>query len=192
TTLRLKLESLKSTITDTTLSSSVDELQEIVKQLDSDVDFLAWQLRPMALDDLGLAAALGNYVKQWAEHFDVDAEFRAGDFKGDRLLPQVETNLYRIVQEALTNCAKHAKCSRAEILLERTDQHVVLIIEDNGVGFDTDAVPQHDSRWGLLGMRERGKLLSGTVEVESSPNQGTTIYVRIPLMNKTDEGSEDE
>ena len=192
TTLRLKLESLKSTITDTTLSSSVDELQEIVKQLDSDVDFLAWQLRPMALDDLGLAAALGNYVKQWAEHFDVDAEFRAGDFKGDRLLPQVETNLYRIVQEALTNCAKHAKCSRAEILLERTDQHVVLIIEDNGVGFDPDAVPQHDSRWGLLGMRERGKLLSGTVEVESSPNQGTTIYVRVPLMNKTDEGSDDE
>lgn len=181
TALRLKLESLKAhSESRMELRGVLDELDVIVKQLDSDVDFLAWQLRPVALDDLGLAAALSNYVKQWSDHFGIAAEFHTADL-GQRFDPRIETNLYRIAQEALNNCAKHSQCSRAEILLERRDHNVVLIVEDDGIGFSQGTVREGAGQWGLLGMRERATLLDGTIEIESAPKAGTTIYVRVPL-----------
>ncbi len=181
TALRMKLESLKpQTENRSQLNSALEELEVIVKQLDADVDFLAWQLRPVALDDLGLSAALSNYVKQWSEHFGIPAEFHAADL-GQRFDPRIETNLYRIAQEALNNCAKHSQCLRAEILLERRDHHLVLIIEDDGVGFSPTTVQEGDGQWGLLGMRERAALLDGAIEIESAPESGTTIYIRVPL-----------
>ncbi len=183
TALSLKLESLKVEAENSKqLSATVDGLQQIVGQLDLDVDFLAWQLRPLALDDLGLSAALSNYVKQWSEHFGIPAEFQATSL-GQRFDPRIETNLYRIAQEALNNCAKHSQCTHAEILLERRDHQVVLIVEDDGVGFDPATVHKGDGQWGLLGMRERTALLDGSIEIESGPPKvGTTIYVRVPLV----------
>jgi signal transduction histidine kinase len=181
TALRIKLETISPQIEDQKVKESIDELQAIVKQLDADVDFLAWQLRPIILDDLGLAPALANYVKQWSEHFGIAGEFRPANFKDVRFSTEIETNLYRIVQEALNNCAKHARCSRAQVLLERKDHHAVLIVEDDGVGFEPESVKHGDGRWGLLGMRERTSLLRGAIEIESAPNKGTTIFVRVPL-----------
>jgi signal transduction histidine kinase len=188
TALRMKLESLKIyTKNNHQLNASLEEFEVIVRQLDSDVDFLAWQLRPVALDDLGLAAALSNYVKQWSEHFNITAEFHGADM-GQRFDPRIETNLYRIAQEALNNCAKHSQCSRAEILLERRNHHLVLIIEDNGVGFDPAMKTYGDGQWGLLGMRERAALLDGNIEIESAPNAGTTIYIQLPLTGGGERG----
>jgi two-component system CheB/CheR fusion protein len=183
TALSLKLESLKGEAENRKqLGSMVEGLQKIVGQLDLDVDFLAWQLRPVALDDLGLPAALSNYVKQWSEHFGIPAEFQATNL-GQRFDPRIETNLYRIAQEALNNCAKHSQCKHAEILLERRDHNVVLIIDDDGVGFNPATVEEGDGQWGLLGMRERTALLNGSIEIESGPPKvGTTIYVRVPLV----------
>ncbi|HEY2975674.1 MAG TPA: chemotaxis protein CheB [Pyrinomonadaceae bacterium] len=182
TALKMKLESLKVHAEGRKqLNAGLDELQGIVKQLDSDVDFLAWQLRPVALDDLGLPAALSNYVKQWSEHFGIAAEFHTANL-GQRFDPRIETNLYRIAQEALNNCAKHSQCSHAEILLERRDRHIVLIVEDDGVGFAPGNAQEGDGQWGLLGMRERASLLDGTIEIESAPQAGTTIYIRVPLI----------
>ena len=181
TALRLKLELLKSHAEKPSVKDAVKELERIVKQLDSDVDFLAWQMRPVALDDLGLPDALSNYVKQWSEHFGVEAEFRAGDFENVRLGPRTITNLYRIAQEALNNCVKHSKCTHASVLLEHRDGNAVLIIEDNGIGFNPDERPDGNGHWGLLGMRERAALLGGTIEIESGPNKGTTVFVRIPV-----------
>jgi signal transduction histidine kinase len=120
-------------------------------------------------------------VKQWSERFAIKAEFRAGDFKEVKFDPHVSTNLYRIAQEALNNCAKHSQCSRASVLLEHRDGHAVLIIEDDGIGFNLQAQSQSDGQWGLLGMHERAALLGGNVEIESGPNKGTTIFVRVPL-----------
>ncbi len=134
------------------------------------------------VDDLGLSAALGNYIKQWSEHFDRTAEFRSGEGTNERFPPPVETNLYRIVQEALNNCAKHSQCTRAEVLLERRDHHLVLIVADDGIGFDPDNVHHEGRRWGLLGMRERAALMNGTIEVESAPDKGTTIFVKVPIL----------
>ncbi len=182
TALKMKLESLRvKSDNRRQLTDSLDDLQGIVKQLDLDVDFLAWQLRPVALDDIGLKAALSNYVKQWSEHFGIPAEFHAADLS-QRFDPRIETNLYRIAQEALNNCAKHSQCSRAEILLEHRDHQIVLIVEDDGVGFDPSAKGERDGQWGLLGMHERVTLVDGTIEIESAPREGTTIYVRVPLI----------
>jgi two-component system CheB/CheR fusion protein len=182
TALKMKLESLKIQAANRVqLSGAIDDLQGIVKQLDLDVEFLAWQLRPLALDDLGLPAALSNYVKQWSEHFGIPAEFHSGELSR-RFKPKIETNLYRIAQEALNNCAKHSNCSRADVLLECRGENLVLIVEDDGIGFNPPAGHEGDRHWGLIGMRERSALLEGTIEIESTRGAGTTIYVRVPLM----------
>ncbi len=185
TTLRMRIETLKDPKART--PATPDELQEIVKRLDADVDFLAWELRPIALDELGLESALSNYATTWSKHFDAKAEFHARGLDDRRLPPEVESNLYRIAQEALNNCAKHAKCTRADIILERRDHHVILIIEDNGVGFNVPAEIKSSSNMGLISMRERAALIGGTFDIESTPNEGTTIFVRVHIKDGTDE-----
>ena len=185
TTLRMRIESMKDP--DARSPATPDELQEIVKQLDADVDFLAWELRPIALDDLGLDTALSNYATQWSEHFDAKAEFHARGLGEQRLPPEVESNLYRIAQEALNNCAKHAKCNRASIILERRDDHVTLIIEDDGEGFEVPSELESHSNMGLMNMRERTALISGTFDIESTPTKGTTIFVRVHIPGGTNE-----
>ena len=177
TTLRMRIESMKDPKARS--PATPDELQEIVRQLDADVDFLAWELRPIALDELGLDTALSNYATQWSEHFDAKAEFHSRGLGDQRLPPEVESNLYRIAQEALNNCAKHAKCTRASIILERRDHHVLLIIEDNGTGFDVPSEIKSNSNMGLMSMRERAALIGGTFDIESTPTKGTTIFVRV-------------
>ena len=185
TTLRMRIESMKDP--NARSPATPDELQEIVKRLDDDVDFLAWELRPIALDELGLEAALSNYATQWSEHFDAKAEFHARGLGEQRLPPEVESNLYRIAQEALNNCAKHSKCTRASIILERRDHHVILIIEDNGAGFEVPSELESHSNMGLMSMRERTALMGGTFDIESTPTKGTTIFVRVPIPGSPDE-----
>lgn len=181
TSLRLKIDSMKAT---GKISSTISDLQAIVKRLDDDVDFLAWELRPVALDELGLEAALSSYAQQWSGHFKIPVNFH-GNLGPNRLAPEVESNLYRLAQEALNNCAKHSKCKQADIILERREHHVVLIIEDDGIGFDTSTVDT-ERRLGLVGMRERAALVSGRFEIESTAGKGTTVLVRVPF--QTDEG----
>jgi signal transduction histidine kinase len=188
TALRLKLASLKGqSPKGEKLHAQVDELLAITGQLDTDVDFLAWELRPVALDDLGLAAALSNYVTQWAEHFSIAAQFHVTGLKGRRLSTEIENNLYRIAQEALNNVAKHAKASRVEVLLEHRDHHAVLIIEDNGLGFDVANESGSDETMGITSMRERATLIGGTLEIESMAGKGTSVFVRIQLSNGVEE-----
>src|SRR4029450_11462220 len=100
------------------------------------VDQLVWPLRPTALDDLGLRAALTNYVQDWSPRLNVAAELHTSGLLDDRLPSEVESALYRIAQEALNNVAKHARASHVEVILERRPDHVLLVVEDDGVGFD--------------------------------------------------------
>lgn len=182
TALRLKLEALKTQCARyEELCEPIEQTQRAAASLDGDIDFLAWELRPAALDDLGLAAALRNFVKEWSKHYDIPADFHSTGMDKERPSPEVEINLYRIAQEALNNTYKHAQASRVDVLLERRDQSVVLIIEDHGVGFDPNEREQTDKGLGLLGMGERAALVGGTLEIESAPNQGTTVFARVPL-----------
>jgi PAS domain S-box-containing protein len=182
TALRLNLETLKDRCVGyEELCEPIAQTQAIAARLDADVDFLAWELRPASLDDLGLAAALANFVKDWSKHFQIQAEYHTSGMDEDRPSPETEITLYRIAQEALNNTYKHAQAGLVDVLLERRDGHVVLIVEDDGGGFDPDEIAESQQGLGLLGMRERAALVGGTLEIESSPNEGTTIFARVPI-----------
>lgn len=183
TALRLKIASLVEVSAEyPDFQARVARLQEIGEKLDSEVSFLAWELRPTALDDLGLIDAVRTFVSEWSRHHDIVAEFHSGGLTIGRLNHDIETHLYRITQEALNNIAKHAQASVVTVMLEKRDHEVVLIVEDDGVGFDTNAQSSQDSEGGLglIGMNERAALAGGSLEIESSPKKGTTIFVRVP------------
>ena len=118
------------------LSEQIEALEDVAQQLDRDVDHLVWELRPTALDDLGLRAALANYIQDWSMRVSVPAELHTTGLTTERLASEIETTLYRIAQEALNNIAKHARARHVEIILERRADQVSLIVEDDGVGFD--------------------------------------------------------
>jgi signal transduction histidine kinase len=144
---------------------------------------MAWEIRPTALDDLGLPKAIAQYLEEWAERSDlrIDQEIRIGDH---RLPPPIETTLFRVVQEAIANVVKHAGADRVAVILDTDGKEVRLIIEDNGRGFPVgqgDSAVPGTHHLGLLGIRERLALVKGTLEVESLPGQGTTLYVRVPV-----------
>lgn len=181
TALRLKLENVRKLCEEEEICGKIDEIQLLARQVDADLDFLAWELHPAALDDFGLIAALGNYVNEWSRHSGVTIEFHTSGLKRRaRLLPEVETNLYRITQEALNNTHKHAKAKRADVLLEKRDGSVILIIEDDGSGFKVKDKKNRSKGLGLIGMQERAALVGGTLEIESAPEKGTTIFARVP------------
>ena len=158
--------------------SDLQKARSIVQEMDKQLDFIAWELRPAALDDLGLGVALSRYVQSWSTHHGVRAEFRAVGLDGERLGPATETTFYRIAQEALNNVAKHAAASRVDVIVERRDGAAVLVIEDDGVGFNPAEKDETASGMGLIGMRERASLIGASLLVESSPGEGTTIFVR--------------
>ncbi len=144
---------------------------------------LSIDLRPSALDDLGLLPALRWYVKEYQKKCAIEVEFQATGLK-QRLPAEMETALYRIVQECLTNTAKHANAHRVTILLREDAERVFGRIVDDGRGFDYEALlktPGQELGLGLAGMHERAVLLDGTLDVHSVPGQGTTIEVNIPL-----------
>jgi PAS domain S-box-containing protein len=157
----------------------IESLELIAQQLDRDVDHLVWELRPTALDDLGLRAALANYVQSWSTRVGISATLHTSGLMDDRLPSEAETALYRIAQEALTNVAKHARAENVGVILERRADHVLLIVEDDGVGFDPGTAESPGQGFGLVGMQERAGLIGATLEIESSAGRGTTVFVRM-------------
>jgi len=164
------------------------QLQNIANDLARDVHSLALDLRPTSLDDLGLEIALSNYVEAWSSRWQIPSDFHSNGFTEQRLASHLETTIYRITQEALTNVVRHASARTVSLILERTDDRVVVIIEDDGCGFEVEAVmknPARDQRLGLLGMEERVALVGGSLTIESTPGMGTSVYVRIPISLQT-------
>lgn len=141
-------------------------------------------LRPSQLDDLGLVAALRWYVQEYQRRHNIAVTFTV---RGEqvRLPTDYETVIFRIIQEALTNIAKHAQATQAILTLETHPGRVCITVQDNGRGFDTSILPDHNdprSGWGLLGIRERSLLLGGHCEIQSTQGKGTAIHVEIPLL----------
>jgi signal transduction histidine kinase len=144
---------------------------------------LARDLRPSTLDDLGLVAALGRYVSDYGAKHNLETDFQAASFGGTRLRPEVEIALYRITQEALTNVSRHAAATSVSVVLERRNGAAILVVEDDGVGFDSEQISTSPPapRLGLLGMEERAALAGGLLTIESKPSKGTAIFVQVPL-----------
>ena len=181
TALRLQLEAAGKMCEDNEeMCGKIRESQQIAKRLDTGIDFLAWELRPAALDDLGLYAALIKYVREWSHYSGIMPELLESNLKKKRFSHEIEINLYRIVQESLNNVYKHAEATRVEIVLDKRGDLIVLIIEDDGIGFNTEDKENREKGIGLIGMKERAAMIGGNLEIESAPGKGTTIFARVP------------
>ncbi|WP_051913536.1 sensor histidine kinase [Thermus caliditerrae] len=154
---------------------AVPTLQELVRSAIQDVRHLSRSLRPSALDTLGLEAALKRMAEEFQERTGIRVNLLCR-LKG-RLPETHETTLYRVVQEALTNVARHAKAKQVSVVLQQEGDGIHLVVEDDGQGFP----PQVQPGLGILGMRERIELLGGRFQMESLQGLGTTVYARIPL-----------
>ena len=161
-----------------TVNGRVAELMQRTDAVIDGLHRLAKDLRPASLDHLGLEAALKQFARSAASDFGLPVRYKSRNFKERRLPSAVETALYRVVQEAVANVAQHARASRIDVLLEHRDERVMVMIEDDGVGFDPRLVDA-GLHFGLLGIRERAEALDGTLTVESSPGVGTTIVVEV-------------
>jgi two-component system sensor histidine kinase UhpB len=163
----------------------IAETRRLAHQTLRAVRNLSIDLRPSALDDLGLLPALRWYVKEYQQKTSLEVEFHATGFKDrERLSPEMETALYRIVQESLTNIAKHAQAHKVTITLHEETDFVDATIADDGRGFRIEEIrntADQDRGLGLVGMQERALLLDGTVDIDSKPGQGTLVQVHIPL-----------
>jgi signal transduction histidine kinase len=162
----------------------LERLQKTAEEVGRAVHDLALRLRPTALDDLGLHAALQSGVEEWARRAGVEADFHSAGLEEQRLPDEVETVLYRVVLEALHNILKHAGARHVSVLIERRNGQALAIVEDDGAGFDAEGMLTRPppGRLGLLGMRERMALVGGSLEVESTPASGTTMFARVPLL----------
>jgi len=164
------------------LHTRLVDLRGVASATLENVRRLALELRPSVLDDLGLAAALRRYAADYTARFRIPVETQIIGLDDCRLAPEVETALYRIIQEALTNVARHARATHVSVLLERRDGQLTAIVEDNGCGFDAEQALRAgalENRLGLYGMRERAELIGGTLTIESQIGCGTTVYVRM-------------
>jgi PAS domain S-box-containing protein len=190
TALQLGLERHQQHCTSDT-NGDLSHVLELTRNINSEIDFLAWELRPAVLDDLGLGAALPKYLREWSRHYGVTAEFRGAEFQRGDLTTDAEIAFYRIAQEALNNVAKHAHANKVAVVLERRDNQVRLTIDDDGVGFAVDDPAIEQSGIGLSGMRERAELIDASLDIESSSGNGCAIYLtwEVPAANETAEST---
>ncbi len=183
TSLLISLKVLEETISSEEARRQVEETRSLVHQTLRAIRNLSIDLRPSALDDLGLIPALRWYIKEYQQKCKIDVEFFAHTFK-ERLSPEVETTIYRIVQEALTNTAKYAQATKVSVRVLEEEQSVRATVSDNGKGFDAQTLlkrPWQERGLGLAGMHERASLLNGSLLINTEPGRGTTIEVTIPL-----------
>jgi signal transduction histidine kinase len=158
------------------------DLKAMTSAMSRDVHQLSWELRPTALDDLGLEAAITNYLEKWRGKFDLNVDFFS-NLRGKRLCQPVEITLYRVLQEAMTNVVKHARAERISVVLEADTGEVRLVVEDDGTGFaqgNANEPGTPTGGFGLLGIRERLALVGGSLIIEPAADHGTALFCRIP------------
>jgi signal transduction histidine kinase len=178
TSILLGLKPLEEALADHPARAALGELREHVVSALQDVRRLAVELRPAVLDDFGLVPALERLIDAFAERSEVRVDFHSA--LGELRLPaEIETTLYRVVQESLTNILKHANARHISLSLARRESTVAAVIEDDGDGFDPRSIREEGV--GLLGMRERLFFVDGRLEIESRPGAGTTIVAEVPV-----------
>lgn len=155
------------------------ELKRTANMLQENLHRLAVNLRPASLDHLGLVTTLQQYIQEFSRQYNLYVDFETVGMRNVRLPIEIETALFRIVQEALTNVVLHAHAKRVDVLVSLTDKGVSAIVEDDGVGF-IPASTMTEEQIGLFGMRERIEMLGGALTIESSPGKGTTVKAEAP------------
>jgi signal transduction histidine kinase len=168
------------------ISRKIARTQQLVEKSVDLVHQFARELRPTALDDLGLIPALHAFMKEFTKRTGIHIHFTtftSGRIK--QLDNATRTVIYRVAQEALTNVARHAHASRVEARIQKLPRAVGLTIQDNGKSFQVARVldAKKNKRLGLLGMRERVEMVGGSLRIESAPGKGTSIRAEIPFTN---------
>jgi|GEM_PF-3091788 len=189
-TVKLNLQLLKKNLPEkeTDLQQKFTDLITLVDDTVAQVRSKAAFMRPASLYDLGLLAVLENMVNELSQNTGLSAQVKSsGNF--DQLPPEVETSLYRCIQEAFTNIVKHANATTALVELTRGEKQITAVISDDGTGFEVEATRDNRKHLGIQGMQERVALLGGELEISSAPDKGTTISIEIPL-NEDQVGSE--
>ncbi|MEE4266074.1 MAG: histidine kinase, partial [Desulfobacteraceae bacterium] len=161
----------------------IDKLAAAIKQSITTVRNLSYGLRPPGLSEIGLPRVLATYCEEFAEDQHLVLDFQASGFNNTKLDPFVEINLYRLVQEGLTNIRKHARAERVTVKLLRTASHIILRIEDDGQGFDVqNRAPglEAEKHLGLRSMEDRVNLLRGDITITSKKGKGTQLFIKIP------------
>ena len=187
TSVLVRLKSMAREAPDEEGRGLVDELRELVTDCMKDIRDIAVAVRPATLDRLGLVSALEQELQTLARRFDLRVDFVAEDAAADGLPPDAEIAIFRVVQAALTNVARHAEAGAVSVVIQRRDAVISVIIEDDGVGFDVDAVlaAPVESRFGLMAMEERLRPLGGTIRFESTPGAGTTVFIEAEASEPT-------
>jgi signal transduction histidine kinase len=178
TSVLLGLKALEDAETREKATEAAGELRALIVQTLQNVRRLAVELRPKALDDFGLVPALERLTDTFAQQSRIEVELEA-PIAEDRLPTEIETALYRIVQEALTNVAKHSGAQHVSVFLTRKNSSITAVIEDDGRGFEAGGTD--GAGLGLVGMKERLGLLNGRFQIESTEGAGTTIVAEVPL-----------
>ncbi len=155
------------------------EQQQLLSNLMQDLHELIVTLRPASLDRAGLLPAITQYTESLRRRQALDIDLVAIGLEDRRLPADVETTVYRLVQEALTNVVRHAGARHVGIVLELRDGKMIGIVEDDGVGFDVEEARQR-GRLGLAGMQERAEMIGGRMSIESAPGAGTTVFIEVP------------
>jgi len=160
------------------------ELRALGGEILRDVHDLAFQLRPSLLDHLGMVAAVQRLTEDYTQKAGLQIDLQVSGFEDKRLPPATETALYRLVQEALTNVAKHARAKNVSVILKEDGASVRAFVEDDGRGFNVAEVmgsAAKDKKLGLFGMEERAALVGGRLTIESMPGKGTRVSVEVPF-----------
>ncbi len=193
TGLVMSIESLENTTQPTQFREKLQHNKSLVSRALEDLRRLTVDLRPSVLDDLGLIAAIRSYIQSRLAAAGIRAQFETKGFTGEKhLAPTIETALFRIVQEAGNNIIRHAQAHQVKIQLTLSDSRITAAIEDDGQGFDVEAVMRSRSEkqaLGLLGIQERAMLLGGTFDVKSVVGTGTRLTVEIPLFGAQEESA---
>ena len=157
----------------------VQELRATVNNIQQELHSLAVNLRPASLDHVGLVSAIEQYINEFRRQYRLNVEFETAGMQNRRLPSAVETAIFRIVQESLTNVILHAQATRVDVVINLKGDSAIAIIEDNGVGFFPSLATDGD-HLGLFGMRERVEMLGGSLTIESEPGKGTTVRAEVP------------
>lgn len=184
TTLSLGLKTIEeSHLEGEYLSEEIQKLQKITSILGHKIHQIAFELRPTSIDDLGLLQTLQSYTFEWSKENGIPVEFESISADNTHITLNTSINVFRIVQEAFNNILKHARPTRISLIYEQKPEIIKIVIEDDGIGFDSDKTTSASSgtQLGLLGMKERAEIAGGTLTIESDPGKGTTVFLSLPL-----------
>lgn len=181
----LNLRALAGSLDEPKLQQKALDVREIVSEALESIQYMTISLRPLLLDQLGLLPALRKHIENYKKRYLIEVDFHvSGITSGTRFFPEIEISIYRIIQEAMNNIMKHAQATRLSISLSHTGRLLQLQVKDNGSGFHLSILKQHQlqhNSLGIIGMKERTKLLNGHFHISTYPGKGTQITVNVPL-----------